>query len=265
MGPCVRVRSREIGEGLDWGEIAEALEPGSIVVSHKTTEEGVALRMAGEGAACAAPFGFAADGLGDAAVEAFNEAIGLRPIRSGQAVIDVMARADEIEWVLAGRLSRRLVLHIDSKAIGELCAVIGQNGVNRIREVSQEPGEEAGRSLGIALEVDFDIDVAGGAVDRDEGIAFTPLQGRQMLQIEVDEADSRLFKDADAGLVRLLAMADSVALKATMDGTAGELAVHATSHHFDDIVEGQLQRGSQFADQRLFRGRQACRQRLRPV
>ena len=36
----------------------------------------------------------------------------------------------------------------------------------------------------------------------------------------------------------------SVALEATMDGTAGELAVHATPHHFDDIVERQLQRRS---------------------
>jgi hypothetical protein len=200
--------------------------------------------MAGEGAACAAALGFAAYGFGDAAVEAFNEAIGLRSIRSGQAVIDVMAGADEIERVLAGRLSRRLVLHIYGKAVGELCAVIGQNGVNRVREVSQEPGEKAGRSPGIALEVDFDIDVAGGAVDRDEGIAFTPLQGRQMLQIEVNEADSRLFKDAEAGLVRLLAMADSVALEATMDSAAGQRVVDATSHHFDDIVERQLQRRS---------------------
>ena len=41
-----------------------------------------------------------------------------------------------------------------------------------------------------------------------------------MLQIEVNEADSRLFKDADAGLVRLPAMADSVALEATVDSTA---------------------------------------------
>lgn len=47
-----------------------------------------------------------------------------------------------------------------------------------------------------------------------------------MLQIDVNEADSRLFKDADDRLVRLLAMADSVALEATMDSTAGELVVN---------------------------------------
>jgi len=62
-----------------------------------------------------------------------------------------------------------------------------------------------------------------------------------MLQIKVNEADSSLFKDADAGLVGLLAMADAVALEATMDGTAGEFVVDATPHHFDNIVERQLQ------------------------
>ena len=41
-----------------------------------------------------------------------------------------------------------------------------------------------------------------------------------MLQIDVNEADRRLFKDADAGLVRLVALADSMALEAAMDGAA---------------------------------------------
>ena len=239
--PCERVRSREIGESLQRRVVAEAFEAGSIVVGDEAVEEGIAIGVAGEGAACAAAFGLAADGFGDASVEALDEAVGLRTVRSGQAVVDVVAGAEEIERVVAGRLSRRLVLHVDGEAVGELCAVVGQDGVHRVREVGQEPLEEAGRGLGIALWVDFDIDVAGGAVDGDEGIALPPLQGRQMLQVDVDEADRGVFKDADAGLVRLLAMADAVALEATMDGTARELVVDATPHHLDDIVERQLQ------------------------
>jgi hypothetical protein len=86
-----------------------------------------------------------------------------------------------------------------------------------------------------------------------------------MLQIDVNEADSRLFKDADAGLFGFLAMTDSVTLEAAMDRTAGERAIHATSHHFDDIVERQLQRRPQFADQGLFDSCQLRRQLLRPV
>jgi hypothetical protein len=221
--------------------------------------------MAGKSAPGAAAFGFPADGFGNAAVEAFDEAVGLRSIRSGQAVIDVVFGADEVEGVIAGRPARRLVLHIDGKAVGELGAVVGQDGVNAMWEVGQESREEARRSLGIAPSMDFDIDVAGGAVDRDEGIAFAPLQGSQVLQIEVNEADGRLLKDANTGPVRLLALADRMALEAAVDGATGQLIVDATSHHLDDIVQRQLQRCSQFADQCLFHGRQARRQPLRPV
>jgi hypothetical protein len=59
--------------------------------------------------------------------------------------------------------------------------------VNAIREVGEESPEKARRSLGIAPSMDFDVDVAGGAVDRDEGIAFAPFQGRQMLQVDMNE------------------------------------------------------------------------------
>jgi len=221
--------------------------------------------MADEGAPGAAAFGFPADSFGDAAIEAFDHAVGLRPIWSGQAVIDVVVGADEIERMLAGGPAGRFVLHVDRKAVGELGAVVGQDGVNRIREVSQESPEEAGRSPGIAPAMDFDIDVAGGAVDGDKGIAFAALQGRQMLQVEVNEADGGLFKDADARPVRLVALADPMALQAAMDGAAGQFLVDAAAHHLDDIVQWQLQRCSQFADQRLFHGRQARRQPLRPV
>src|SRR5664279_480881 len=221
MGPCFRVRSREISKGFQGSEVVEAFESGPIVVGNKAVEEGVAIGMARKGAPCAAAFGFPADGLGDATVEAFDKPVGLRPIRSGQAMIDPVFGAEEIERVMAGGLTGWLVLHVDGKAVGELGAVVGQDGVNAIWEVSQESPEEACRSLGIAPSMDFDIDVAGGTVDGDEGIAFAPLQGRQMLQIEVNEADRGLFIDADAGLVRFSALADPVALETAMDGAAG--------------------------------------------
>jgi len=93
-------------------------------------------------------------------------------------VIDAVVGADEIERVMTGSPSGRLVLHIDGKAVGELGAVVGQDGVNAMREVDQEALEKARRSLGVAPWMDLDIDVAGGPVDRDEGVAFAPLQGR---------------------------------------------------------------------------------------
>jgi hypothetical protein len=86
-----------------------------------------------------------------------------------------------------------------------------------------------------------------------------------MLQVEVNEADSGLFEDAYTGPVGLFPLADIVALEAAMDSAAGQLTVDATPHHFDDVVQRQLQRCSQFADQCLFHGRQARRQPVRPV
>src|SRR4051812_48947699 len=205
MGPCVRVWSREISERFERSDITEAFEAGPIVISHEAVEEGITVSMAREGAAGDAAFRFSADSLGDAAVEAFNEPVGLRPIRSGQTVIDAVVGADEIERVMTGSAPGRLVLHIDGKAVGELGAVVGQDGVNAMREVDQEALEKARRSLGVAPWMDLDIDIAGGAVDRDEGIAFAPLQGRQMLEVQVNEPDTGLFEDTDTGPGRLLA------------------------------------------------------------
>src|SRR3979411_1762856 len=70
--------------------------------------ESVAIGMEGKSAPRAAAFGFPADGLGDPAVQAFDEAVGLWPIGSGQAVIDLLVGADEIERVIAGRPARRV-------------------------------------------------------------------------------------------------------------------------------------------------------------
>jgi len=240
MGPCVRVWSREIGERFQRSEVVEAFQSCPIVVGDKAVEEGVTIGLAGESATGASALGFPANSLGDATVEALDETVGLRPIRSGQAVIDLLFDADEIERVMAGRPALWLVLHIDGEAVGELGAIVGQDGVNTMWEVGQETREEARRRLGVAPSVDLDIDVAGGAVDRDEDIAFAPLQGRQMLEIDVDEADRRLLKDADAGRLGLLALADRMAMEAAMDGASGKLLVDATSHHLDDIVQRQL-------------------------
>ena len=67
-----------------------------------------------------------------------------------------------------------------------------------MREVGQEAFEEAGRGGSVPPGMDLDIDVAGGAVDGDESIAFAPLQSRQMLQVEMDKADAGCLEDTDA-------------------------------------------------------------------
>ena len=100
--------------------------------------------------------------------------------------------------------------------------------------------------------MDLQIDVARGAIDGDEGVAFPPLQRGQMLEIDVDKSHRGLLEDADSGLVRFSSLAEAMALETAMDGAARELAVHTAAHHFDDVVEWQLQLYSQLADQCFF-------------
>jgi hypothetical protein len=177
LGPRFRVWSRGIGKGLERGEVAEALEPCSIVIADEAEKEDVALVMGSEQPVRSAALRLAADGVNDAAIEALDHAVSLRVIGLGQAMVDTVFGAELIEGMPAGRPIVRLVLHVDGEAVGELTAIVSKDGVNRMWEVGEEAFEEAGRGLGIALGMDFDIDIAGGAIDGDEGIALAFLQG----------------------------------------------------------------------------------------
>ena len=210
-----------------------------------------------------AAFGLAADGIDDATVEALDQTVGLRPVRTREAVIDFVVGADAIEGMAAGRAVMRLVLHVDGEAIGELAAIVGEDGVDGMREVGEEALQEPGGGIGVALRVNLQVDVAGGAIDGDEGVTFALLQGWQVLEVDMDEADARLLEDADSRLVGLGPLVESMAFEAAMDGAARQLAIETTAHHLGDVVERQRQPGAQFTDQHLFQGREADRQALR--
>jgi hypothetical protein len=146
-------------------------------------EEGVPFGVAVELVLAAVSGGglVGADGVGEASVEAFDEAVGLRPVGPGEAVLDVVFAADLIEGMASGGLVVGLVLHVDGEAVGELAAVVGEDGVHGLWEVGDEALEEAGGGGGVAAAMDLEIDVAGGAVDGDEGVAFLPIEGRQTM------------------------------------------------------------------------------------
>jgi hypothetical protein len=159
--------------------------------------------------------------------------------------------------MIAGRPPGWLVLLVDGEAVGELGAIVSQDGVNIVGEVGQEALEEAGRSLAVSLGVDLDIDVAGGAIDGDKSITGATLQGRQMLQVDMDEPNAGGLEDAGLGLIRLGTPADAIALQATVDGAAGQLGIDTALHHLDDVIQRQLQRRPQLANRPLFHSRQA--------
>jgi hypothetical protein len=225
---------------LEWSPVVEALEAGSIIVGDEAIEEGVALGVRGEEPVGAALFGLLADGFDDAPVEALDEAVGLGPIGPGEAMIDALPGATSIEGMAAGGLVEGLVLHVDGEAVGELAAIVGEDGVDRVREVS----EEAGRGLAVPPGVDLQIDVAGGPVDGDEGIALAPFQGGQMFEIHMDEADRGRLEDADRGLAGLGAPVQAMALEAAIEGGARKPGVETAMHHLGDVVERQAQLGT---------------------
>ena len=78
-----------------------------------------------------------------------------------------MARdAGAVERVLAGGSVVGFRFLVDGEAVGELGAVIGQDGVDLERKGVEEAREETGRSSGAAIGQDFHIDKAGGTIDR---------------------------------------------------------------------------------------------------
>ncbi|MGY2810739.1 hypothetical protein ACVIHF_007469 [Bradyrhizobium sp. USDA 4506] len=254
-----------IGEGPHWGLVAEAFEPGSIVVVDEFGDEGVSIGVIDEGPPGAATLCFAANGFGDAPVETFDESVGLRMVGLGQAMLDAALSAELIKGVVAGRLPGRLVLLVDGEAVGELGTVVGEDSVNLVRKISQEALKETGRGRSVPLGMDLDKDVAGGSVDGDKGIAGAALQCRQILHVDMDEADTGILEDAGFGLVRLGKPADAIALQAAVNSTTGQLGVDASPHHLNDVVQRQLERRPQFTNGPFFNRGEAGREVLRPV
>jgi len=91
---------------LNWRQVSETFEAGSIVVADKAVEEGVAVGVRDEEAMGDAALGLLSDGLDDAAVEALDETIGLRPIGSCQTMGDTASGADAIEGVAGLNVAR---------------------------------------------------------------------------------------------------------------------------------------------------------------
>jgi hypothetical protein len=250
---------------LAWRQVPETFEAGDIVVVDEPIQEGVAIGMRGKAAMGDAALRFPTDGFGDAAVEAFGETVGLRPVGSGETVVDLALGAETIEGMSTGGSIVRLVLHIDGEAIRELTAIVGEDRMNTMWKVREEAFEEAGCGVGIAPGMDLQIDVAGRPIDGDKGVALASFQGRQVLEIDMNEADRRLLEDADRRLAGRGPLAQPIPLETAVSGTAGDRTVDAAPHNFGNIIERQLQSRSQLADQCFFQRQELGRQPLRRV
>ena len=108
--------------------------------------------------------------LAEAAVEALDHAIGLRPERAGEAVGDGVLGASLVKGMLTGGFVVGLGLFVDGKAVGEFGAVVGEHGVDLERKAVEETPEKAGGGGGPAIGQDLETDKAGGPVDGNIGV-----------------------------------------------------------------------------------------------
>ena len=167
--------SREFSEEFGGRLVVEAAQAGVVVIGDEGVEVGIAFGMVEKAAVMGgAVLRRAAEVLAEAAVEALDHCVGLRPERPGEAVGDGMPGADPVEGMPARGFVVGLGFFVDGEAVGELGAVVGEGGVDLEREAVAEAFEEGGRGFGSAIGQDFEIDKASGAVDGDPG--FTPGQ-----------------------------------------------------------------------------------------
>ena len=106
MGPGLRVVSRKFSEEFGGRLVAEASQPGAVVVGDEGEQVGVTFGVIEKAAVMGgAVLRHAVEMLAEAAVEALDHAIGLRPERAGEAVGDGALRANLVKGMLPEGLS----------------------------------------------------------------------------------------------------------------------------------------------------------------
>ena len=131
MGPGLRVVSREFSEEFGGRVVIEAVQAGAVVIGDEGVEVGIAFGMVEEAAMVGgAVLRHAVEVVAEAAVEALDHAVGLRPEGAGEAVGDGVPGAEPVEGVLTRGFVRGFALFVDGEAVGEFGAVVGQDGMD---------------------------------------------------------------------------------------------------------------------------------------
>src|SRR5262245_27963270 len=98
-----------------------------------------------------------------------------------------------------------------------------------------------------------------------KSVALASYQSRQVLEIDVNEADCRLFEDADRRFAGCGPLVQPMPLETAVGSAAGDLGIDAAPHHLADVIERQLQLRSQLADERFLQRRELGGQPFRRV
>ena len=126
------------------------------------------------------------DGLADASIEAFDHTVCLRVKGFGQFVFDAVSGADFVEGVASG--SGLSDFPGFGEAVGELAAIVGEDGMDRFTKGREEVVKGLRDGLCAAVVEDIDMDEAGCAFDGDEDIGGFALESWQMFEVDMDIA-----------------------------------------------------------------------------
>jgi hypothetical protein len=188
------VVSREFSEELGGCQIVQGSQPGAIVIVDEAVEVSIAFSMVNKAAVMGgAVLWHAAQMLAKPAVEALDHAVGLWPERPGETVGDGARGAEPVKGMGARGFVVGLGFFVDGEAVGELGAVVGQDGVDGEGKAVEKALEKSGGGGGAAIGEDFEI-------DRDIGIAAAarPSGGRYLTSIWMKPAGASVWK-AKAG------------------------------------------------------------------
>ena len=197
--------------------------------------------------------------LGDAAVEAFDHAVGLWVARGREAMLDLKAFAAFVEGMPARGGSG-----LAGEAVGELAAVIGQDLADfHRRRLVQTPEEIAAAGLAL-IGVDVDEHPPRGSVDCNEEVAPAALVGHlgQVLDVDVDEPGLVVLEglgrghDALGNDQQLAQPGHAVATQAAIEPRARHGRIDELARHDQQVIERQQQRAPQLDHHRLLSRRQ---------
>jgi hypothetical protein len=135
----------------------------------------------------------------DGSVHPFDLSVGPGMVRLGEAVFDSVEVAGPIKRVTAKTCGRSLPV---LRQIGELYAVLGEHGLDAVRNGFHERFEEGCGSLHIGLFHEFDHSELRGPVDGHEQVELA-LGGSHLGQVDVKEADRIAIELLPSRLVAL--------------------------------------------------------------
>ena len=127
------------------------------------------------------------DDLADAAIEAFDHAVGVRVTRRNQSMFDHQLLAQHVKDMLAARdtLAADRVFFLAGQTVGELAAVVTEQFDDGDRASVFQFEQEVGAAAVALVGIDFHEGLALGAVNGDEQVTVfgfvRPL--RQVLDI----------------------------------------------------------------------------------